>query len=124
MDMFSQFMEGLGLGFWYLKPFSKIFQLYHGGQFYLWRKLEYRPAASHRQTLLHNVVSSTPHLIRTHNISGVIDTDCKGSGMSNYHTTTTTTAPQFMEGTNTTKTIFYITEKIKPLTGNVKAYVQ
>ena len=32
----------------------------------------HRPAASHLQTLSHNVVSSTPHLngIRNHNISG------------------------------------------------------
>ena len=32
----------------------------------------HRPAASHRQTLSHNVVSSTPRLsgIQTHNISG------------------------------------------------------
>ena len=32
----------------------------------------YRPAASHRQTLSHNVVLSTPHLseVRTHNVSG------------------------------------------------------
>jgi hypothetical protein len=29
------------------------------------------PAASHRQTLLHNVVSNTPCGIRTHNISGI-----------------------------------------------------
>jgi len=51
-------------------------------------------------------VSSTPHLsgIRTHNISGMIGTDYKGSCKSNYHTTMTSTAPQFMEGTNTTTT--------------------
>jgi hypothetical protein len=32
----------------------------------------YRPAASHRQTVSHNVVSSTPRLIeiRAHNFSG------------------------------------------------------
>ena len=32
----------------------------------------HRPVASHRQTLPHNVVSSTPRLsrIRTHNVSG------------------------------------------------------
>ena len=32
----------------------------------------HQPAASHRQTLSHNVVSSTPHLsgIQTHNASG------------------------------------------------------
>ena len=32
----------------------------------------HRPVASHRQTLLHNVVTSTPHMsgVLTHNISG------------------------------------------------------
>jgi len=40
------------------------FELYRGVQFYLWRKPEYpekttNPAASHCQTLSHNIVSST-----------------------------------------------------------------
>ena len=47
------------------------------------------PVASHWNFLSHNVVSSTPHLnvIRTHIAIVVIDTDCIGSGKSNYHRT-------------------------------------
>jgi hypothetical protein len=64
-----------GLGLWCLTSLSTMFQLYHGSQFYCWRKQEYQrkpPTCSHWQTSSHNVVSSTPHLsgIRTHNISG------------------------------------------------------
>ena len=56
---------------------STIFQLYRGGQVLLVEETgvpreTHRPVASHRQTLSHNVASSTPHLsgIQTHNFSG------------------------------------------------------
>ena len=62
-----------GLVVWCLAPLSTIFQLYRGGQFYWWRKPEdpknHRPAASHWQTLSHNVVHLALSGSRTHTIS-------------------------------------------------------
>jgi hypothetical protein len=56
----------------------------------------HRPVAYHWQTLSHNGVSSTspPSVGFELTTLEVIGTDCTGSCKSNYHTITTTTAPQ------------------------------
>ena len=69
---------GLWSKLWCLTPLSTILQLCHGGQFYRWRKPEYREKLPtchcHWQTLSHNIASSIHHLsgIRTYNFSGNI----------------------------------------------------
>jgi hypothetical protein len=62
---------------WHLTSLSTIFKLYHSDNFFLVEETRlprenHRPAGSHRQTLSHIVVSSTPRLsgIRTPNVSG------------------------------------------------------
>jgi hypothetical protein len=52
-----------------------------------------RPVARHRQTLFHNVVSSTPRHERNSTTLVVIGTDCIYSCKFNYHTITITTTP-------------------------------
>ena len=52
--------------------------------------------ASHWQTVLHDVVYSTPPHERDSNSLVVIDTDCTGSCKSNYHTFMTITAPDLI----------------------------
>jgi hypothetical protein len=74
-EYFSYF-QGIGLGLECLMPLSTICQLYHGGWFYSWRKLEYPEKTTDLlqvtdKLLSHNVVSSTPCLsgIQTHNVN-------------------------------------------------------
>jgi hypothetical protein len=79
-----------GLELWCLTPFSAVFQLYHGGQCYWWRKPEYLEKSTdlpHVTDKLYYITLYQVYLtmsgIGTHNFRG---TDYTGSCKSNYYT--------------------------------------